>query len=496
MNHLERALAPIGRRMRLQRTVSWAVIGLFAGAVCALLLRGASFLWAFPAVARWSVAAFLGIPVLCALVSWLWPVTPMDAAREADASGLYARAQTALMLKDSTTPMADLQRRDTLDCLEKLEPGSMLPIRAPKPALIGLAVCAAVFALSFLIPNPQVEVLKAKADFRAEMKKQADLVDEGAAQMDADEAQTPELRKLLGDLAHELRQASDPKAALSALDEAERKMTNLQRTTGKNALKALNSSGLSDLAKALEQEDYELARELLSQQSTDAASESLASAAQSASDATAAQALAKAAQAMKSGNAAQALQLLQNAALGQNSASAQATALSAMVRSAAAQAGAQQASALQAVGLSAAQLGSMGMNGAAGQNGLGLLAAGNGGGAGLGSSNKDGGYSPSSASSPVHGQQNPQRKTAEYEAIYDPTRLGGDGETTNERGQQGQGEITEATIGTGLGSVGESVPYNRVLPQYRQSAVEAAQNANLPAYAQKWVETYFGSLTE
>ena len=97
MNHLERALAPIGRRMRLQRTVSWAVIGLFAGAVCALLLRGASFLWAFPAVARWSVAAFLGIPVLCALVSWLWPVTPMDAAREADASGLYARAQTALM---------------------------------------------------------------------------------------------------------------------------------------------------------------------------------------------------------------------------------------------------------------------------------------------------------------------------------------------------------------------------------------------------------------
>ena len=53
MRELERALRPVKRRMRTQRTFIWALYGLFAGAVGVLLLRAASFVWAFPTVAIW-----------------------------------------------------------------------------------------------------------------------------------------------------------------------------------------------------------------------------------------------------------------------------------------------------------------------------------------------------------------------------------------------------------------------------------------------------------
>lgn len=58
----------------------------------------------------------------------------------------------------------------------------------------------------------------------------------------------------------------------------------------------------------------------------------------------------------------------------------------------------------------------------------------------------------------------------------------------------GEGEILEAEAGNGAGSLEGSVPYRQALPEYREAAVEAAQDADLPAYARQWVETYFKRL--
>ena len=38
--------------------------------------------------------------------------------------------------------------------------------------------------------------------------------------------------------------------------------------------------------------------------------------------------------------------------------------------------------------------------------------------------------------------------------------------------------------------------YRQALPEYREAAVEAAQDADLPAYARQWVETYFNALAQ
>ncbi len=487
MNELKRALKPVKRRMRLKRAVLGLSYGVLVGAICVVLLRAASFLWILPSALLWALAVMLAFPMLPALTAWLWPISDLDAARQADALGLKVRAQTALMLNGCETPMARLQRDDAFQSLRSLDPKRALRLRLPRAAWIGTLVCLCLLGLSFFISNPQAEILRAQTRFRAEMTRQAEKVEEGSAALDADEADTPDVRRLLGELSQTLRETSEAKDALGAVDETERRLAAMREKTADAALSALKSSGLEALAQALEKGDQEAAKEAM--EASSQLQSQLSKAASASTDATAGQMLQSAANALQSGNAASALQCLTNACTGQSAANLQAAALAAMVRSAA-------AGTPTAQGASLGGKQGMQSGGANGTGGSSASQGSSGAGAGLGSSDKDGGVSASSSSSASHGSAAPEKKVADYESIYDPTRMGGSGETVNERGKLGEGEITETTIGTGAGSMDGSVPYSQVLPEYSQSAVEAAQNAQLPAYAQKWVEDYFNSLAE
>ena len=464
MRELERALRPVKRRMRTQRTFIWALYGLFAGAVGVLLMRAASFVWAFPTVAIWGAVTLAALPAIFALVAWLWPITSLDAARQADALGLMARAQTAVMLGGCDTDMARLQREDALSSLKTLEPARQMALKPPRLAWIGTLACAALMGVSFLIPNPQAQAIRAQEAFHAEI---------------------PELRRLLGELSGELRRAESVRDALTAIDTAERKVESLEARTARDALDAMRAAGLNALAQSLEDGDTPAAQQALEAGDVEAL---LSDAAAKASDQTAAQQLSQAAQALASGEARQALSALTAAASGQTAASAQALALTGMVRGVAARSGMQSA---QGTLASLAHSGA-GQQGASDQEGQGQP----GGGASLGSSDRDGGVNPAQAAAPAQGTASPEKKVAAYEAIYDPTRLGTSGEVQNERGQMGEGEILEAEAGNGAGSLEGSVPYRQALPEYREAAVEAAQDADLPAYARQWVETYFNALAQ
>ena len=485
MKELESALRPVKRRMRTQRTFIWAMYGLFAGAVSVLLLRAASFVWAFPTVVFWSLVTLVALPAVFALIAWLWPITSLDAARQADALGLMARAQTAVMLGGCDTDMARLQRKDALSSLKRLQPARQMALRVPRLAWIGTAVCVVLVGVSFLIPNSQAQAIREQEAFHAEMMEQAQKVDEGATALDAGAAETPELRKLLGDLSGELRRAENVRDALTAVDTAERKVESLEARTARDALDAMRAAGLNTLAQSLEDGDTLAAQQALE---TEGTKELLSDAAAKASDQTAAQQLSRAAQALASGEARQALSALAAAASGQTDASAQALALTGMVRGAAARSGVQSA---QGTIASLAHSGA-GQQGASDQEGQGQP----GGGASLGSSDGDGGADSAQPGTPVQGTASPEKKVADYEAIYDPTRLGASGEVHSERGQTGEGEILEAQAGNGAGSLEGTVPYRQALPQYREAAVEAAQDADLPAYARQWVETYFNALAQ
>ena len=485
MREIRRALAPVKRRMRAQRALVWGTWGALAAAVCVAGLRIVSFARMFETMWIWAACAAAGLTGAAALAGAVWPVTDLAAARRADSLGLMARAQTAVALAGEESPMAQMQREDALASLHALEPRKAMKLRAPKAAWIGVLACAAAVGLSFLIPNPQDARIRQREEFRAEMTAQADKIDKSADALDAEKPDAPETRRLLGELSQALRRAEDARDALEAVDQAERKLLAMQQRTAGDALNALNSAGMEALAQALGNKDRQAAQDALKAQEDAAAA--LEQAAQTAGDSSAVDALSSAAAAMQAGDVSQAAQQLMNAASGQTSAAAQAMALAGMVRNATASAGMQTANAGQGQGAQSGQ--GSGGNGVSQSQGQG-----NGGGAGLGSSNQDGGTGANSKPGNTLGSTDPSKRTDEYETIYDPTRLGGSGEAVNESGEMGEGQISEAQIGAGMGTLDGSVPYGQALPEYERQAVEAVQNAALPEYAQQWVTDYFKAL--
>lgn len=483
MREMKRALAPVKRRIRAQRAFEWGAWGALAAAVCVVGLRVASFLRMFESMWLWAAFAAVGLTGAAALIAAAWPVADLVAARRADSFGLMARAQTAVALAGEESPMAQMQRADALESLRAFEPRRAMKLRAPKGTWIGVLACAAAVALSFLISNPQDALIARREQFRADMAAQAERVEQGADALDADKPETPEVRRLLGELSQALRRSEDTRDALEAVDRTERRLLSMQQRTAGDAMSALNGAGLQSIAQALENGNGQTAQETLEAMDAQSAAEALSDAAQQAGDATAAQALSDAANAMQTGNAAQAAQLLQAAMSGQSGAAAQAMALAAMARNGAVRSG-------SGSGAGQSGQGSGSGNGVSQNRGGG----GTGMGAGLGSSDGDGGTGPKTPAGNQHGTGDPQKQTGEYETIYDPTRLGGAGETVNESGEIGKGTVTEAQIGTGMGSIDGSVPYGQALPEYQQQAVEAVQNAALPGYAQQWVTDYFESL--
>ena len=469
--------------MRAQRALAWGAWGALAAGACVVGLRIASFARMFETMWIWAACAAAGMTGTAALAGAVWPVTELAAAKRADSLGLMARAQTAVALEGEESSMAQMQREDALASLRALEPRRAMKLFVPKIAWIGVLACAAAVGLSFLIPNPQDARIRERNEFRAEMTAQADRIDKGAEALDEEKPDTPETRRLLGELSQALRRAEDARDALEAVDEAERRLLAMQQRTAGDALNALNGAGLNALAQALGNEDRQTAQDALEAQENAAAA--LDQAAQTAGDASAADALSSAAASMQAGDVSQAAQQLMNAASGQTSATAQALALAGMVRNATASAGMQTANSGQG-GQNGQGSGGSGVSQSQGQ--------GNGGGAGLGSSNQDGGTGANSKPGNMQGNADPSKRTDEYETIYDPTRLGGSGEAVSESGEMGEGTISEAQIGAGLGMIDGSVPYGQALPEYERRAVEAVQNAALPEYARQWVTDYFRAL--
>ncbi len=446
MTSIQMALRPMRRRMRLRRMVTWTAYGAFVGAACALLVRVASFLWLLSNAWLWEWIAFLSGLAAFALGAWLWPISDLAVAREADGLGLKARAQTALMLESLDTPMARVQREDALRALSGLN-AKALPLKAPKPAWIGALTCAALFGLSFFLPNPQQEALDAKAAIQESLAQQAEQVQAAATSLDENAVTAQALMK---ELARELDKAQTAREALLAIDRAERSLNEALSQMLTDAAAALESAGQDALAQALMQGDSQaLARKLAS---IPDASKALAAAAASAASAEAAQSLSAAAQALESMDADLAAQEL--TALSDSTAQA----LEAMANARTAAAGASTSSA----------------------------------GASLGSGGEE--TQDANGQSAFVSPQAPQKQTREYEAVYDPTRLGVSGTVTQERGVWHEGTIYEADAGTGEGAPEESVPYNRVFAEYAQAATDAMQSSNLPLWAREWVEEYFQAL--
>ena len=368
-----------------------------------------------------------------------------------------------------------------------LEPARQMALKPPRLAWIGTLACAALMGVSFLIPNPQAQAIRAQEAFHAEMVEQAQKVDEGATALDAEAAETPELRRLLGELSGELRRAGK---RTRRFDRHRHRRAQGGKPGGAHG-QGCAWMPCAPLVLTRWHSRWRMAtrRPRSRHWRRETRKALLSDAAAKARTRRAAQQLSQAAQALASGEARQALSALTAAASGQTAASAQALAPD--------RHGARRGGAFGHAERSGApslrwRIAAQDSRARAIRRDRGNPAAG----PAWARPTGDGGVNPAQAAVPAQGTASPEKKVAAYEAIYDTTRLGTSREVQNERGQMGEGEILEAEAGNGAGSLEGSVPYRQALPEYREAAVEAAQDADLPAYARQWVETYFNALAQ
>lgn len=483
---MKKALLPVKRRLRCQRAVKGLCWGAMAAGIAAAGVMALSFFAPLP-MRGMLLAVSAALAPLTACAYAFFPVKWMTAARAADRCGLQERAQTALLLTGRTDEMARLQREDAKRTLAALDVRRALPLRVQAAPLAAAGACLLICAALMFAVNPQDRVLRAWEQFRQRMAEPARQLDKLTQTLEDErlDAETMrELRRMLGELARKTATARDTREALSAVSQAQQQMEKWLREGQNDLAQALQQAGMDAAAQALNasaQSMQEALEKAMAQSDAAQLAQQLQNAAQSAQSGAARQALQNAAQAVSQGSIAGAAQ-----ALGEMNASA--------AQIASALQGVKAAAGMPGGGSQQTQASAQGQGGGQGQGqGMGQ-GQGQGSGAGMGSTNEENGGS-GSAGTALHGA--PQYKLGQYESIYDPTRLGDGGQITQSTGRVSeQGDSMELTLAPGLGTAEGGVPYDQVAGEYRDTAVQRAQEAALPAYARDWINEYFSALTD
>ena len=498
MNELLKALGPVRSRLRLRRFVSGAGWGFAGGALAALILLAVtSFV---PLANRWWIAGacVAGGTLLAAASNALRPVSPLEAARAADACGLRERAVTALELAETDRPEADitlLQRRDACERLQALDARQIRPA-FPKRRLLAGALLLALCAATLLLPGggdravAARQALETKTAAMAKAAEEAEKADEAGLT----EKEKAELRKLTADLKRDLTASRDEADALVAVDKAEQQLQKLraeqaQEKTAGDAMSAMNalsqamqSAGMDAAADALAEALASGDAAAMSKALSDLSAEDLQKLSESLTGE--AKALAEAmAQTAQQGELSEArMQALQQAAQSAQSAAALQQALAGMKASLGA--GQSQQSASQA---------SMSGAGAGSGNNPGQ----SGGGAGTGSTNEEQkGGSGGRKSGGSKGTNPAEFKQTEYETICDPEKVDVAARDVMTNQQSLGKDSVQIETGPGKGSLEGNVPVSQVVGEYAEQEVKAAESANLTREQKQWVDEYFRKLTE
>nr|HML47756.1 hypothetical protein [Clostridia bacterium] len=490
--------------------------GALAACAASLVWMAASFFIPMEFLAIRIAVTAVALPVGAFLAAVLAPVPWRGVVYQADEKGLAQRVET-LLEQIEPNAMTRLLERDTLARLASFSPKKALrPKPMPKVWIASGAMALLALALVF-VPNPQDAVLEERAQMREVIAKQADALEtrvESVEDHELSEVDRVELRRELSDLAKTLREAKDAREALSALDQAQKKVeTLLNRSLARTLADQMSSVSPNDmnaLGQALQQN--------LGEHQGQALAEKLAEAA--AADADSSKSIDSLAEAMETGETqealAEALQEASNQASAQsgnaNASDAQASGTpssddSPASASASSQALANMASSAQsgrAVRGNVAALMQLARNGisqcsasssaSAQMSGSGQ-GSGQGTGSGQGSGSGRGGQGQGQGGG-VGGSSVLSDRLGAYESVYDPTRLGGNAPASQVEGTKNEGESTQVELGPGQGDVSGQIPYREVVGQYQAEAAQAMDRDNLPATLKEWVNRYFDALVD
>lgn len=515
---LNRPLHTWIRRLRVQRALTWSLRGLIVGLLLSLVIG--SFMLYQAKILQTEFLAFiisasLITAILFGLISALWRIHPLEAARRFDLLfHLDERVSTALELTRLPSLISpeilNRQLADAVAAARDVNPRREFPLRLqPREGLIAL-LSIALIALVWFRGDVWFQAAQQARAVEQAVQEQVTQIEEIIQQIESNEALTDEQKQALTEPLKEAQQSLQDNPSLensvSTLTNTGEKLQALSDPQAQQMSEALkdagnqlanqNGSPLESVGEQLAQGNAvnaatELANIDVSQLSAEEQAQladqlnALAESLQSANPELASQ-LNQAADALQNGDTQAAQQALNQAAqslaqAGQQIASSQVASQTASQL----QQGAEQVLAAGGAGQQASQTNQGGQNSANGGAG-----SGSGSDAGTSQGGNEAGSDPIAQTSPSDGGE------SSYEQIYAPQLLGGDGgeqvnlppSDPNSGDVIGQGPTTP-------GNPGEStVPYNEVFSQYEQANNEAIESGAVPPSFIQIVKNYFDSL--
>ncbi|HEY4388569.1 MAG TPA: hypothetical protein VGN34_29305 [Ktedonobacteraceae bacterium] len=487
------ALLPWRRRLILQQTQRRLIQGSIAALIsaCLVILIARLQPWAHALIWAEGLALFcLALAVGLAIRSR--PSLARTALLVDRRLGLHDRLGTAWELREESSPLAGLQRRDALKHLKDFTPATAISLRPTRTVLLTLVAFVLALALLVVLPNPMDHVLQQQAALQARIAKQVAAVEhirqELAQSPTLTKQQQQQLDQILQELTSKLQQAKSDTEAQQAIAQAQTKIDQLrnpqtaQNTQAQdaagNALQNSNDPALKEIGQALANNDpqslatalQKLAAEvskMTPQQRSNVAQQLEQAANQASQNAQMSSALRDLAKSLTDGNTAE-----------QEAASKE-------VQSAAAQNAQNQAKEqglnqisqdLQqaANSLAATSDGTQSQQAEASQQGQAATEQ--------GKTNQQG---QSQQGQQGQGQGNGTKGsngTGKNEQVYVPGQLGSG--TSQQTSDQGNGVV----------QAGSDVPYSQVIAQYDQMAHDAIDNSDISPDLKDLVHEYFNSL--
>ncbi len=535
MSRIDKELLNIVRKIRNRihavKLIEYALLGIIAALILGIaILLLSRFLPIYNPYGKTAIA--LGVFTLIALLYGLFKrPTKRQTALQVDSLGLKERIITAMELMEGDTSQsvfAQLEKKDALDKLKKLDYKKGIPVKVNKIYLIICIILSATLALAGFIPNPMTskanDLHKNKQKITAQQKKVEEMVKQVKADAKLTKKQKEELEKKLSELKKELKAAKNEKEIDKALKKTEKKLELLKQEQDKNK-ESLNkladtlsknqiTKALSDMLKnkdekALKQELKELEKAMknINKDDIKKLAEDLAKLAQELeSNAELSKALSDLSSKLAKGelgNLSEAMEQLGEAVQQLMNDEDVNQALSEIQKQLQKMQSGQNTSQNQSgqkdnghvsSGGQGSQSGQGQGNQAGQQNGQGK---GSGAGAGSGTDMGTENPTPTQPSGGISKKGSSEKKTGEYEKIFTPKTLGGDGEQSNLNGSKGSGGNTEQIITDQSPTVaGNLVPYNQVLGQYKSSAFESMNSSDIPTGMKDIVKDYFSSLDD
>ena len=265
-----RAFQPWRQRLSVQQLLRWTTRGIAVGLLLACIVLLIARLMPWASALAWATGCALACTLLTIGVAiWRRPSLART-ARLVDARlSLHDRLSTAWELREQTTTLVRLQRRDALKQLQKHKPASTISLRPHRRGVLLFAVVVLVCVLLIVLPNPMTAIIKQQQAFQTRIAKQVASIDKVRQVLDQQAGLSPQERQkidqILSDLENKLQQSKNDTQAQQAIAQAQAKLnqqsdpqaTNLQQANAaaSSALQGSNNSDLKALGNALANND-------------------------------------------------------------------------------------------------------------------------------------------------------------------------------------------------------------------------------------------------